>query len=111
MAQAGREHGSRVGRYRAGVRRLMPLSLTMMLSLLVLPLVACASTRDRAHDDFVDQFVDEGGLSRTLAECIVDGFFEDRSTEELKEFFDREGLTDAEEQEFTRLGEACQKAP
>ncbi|MGB8858197.1 MAG: hypothetical protein WCC60_03025 [Ilumatobacteraceae bacterium] len=81
------------------MRRLLPLLLVLV--------VACASTRDRAHDDLVDQLVGEGGLSRSVADCVVDKFFEVRTTQELKEFFDREGLTDAERAEFARLGEEC----
>lgn len=47
------------------------------------------------------------GLSRSVAECVVDGFFEERTTDELREFFERDELTDAEEAEFVRLGQQC----
>ena len=70
-------------------------------------LVACASARDTARDGLVDQLVDEGGLSRSVAECVVDGFFEDRTTDELRQFFERAELTAAERDEFARLGEQC----
>jgi hypothetical protein len=40
----------------------------------------------------------------------VDRFFAERTTEELKAFFEREGLTDAERAEFQRLGEECAPA-
>lgn len=90
------------------MRRVLPLCV--LLTVPVLPFVACASTRDRAHDDLVDQLVDEGGLDRSVADCVVDGFFEHRSTEELKAFFERDGLTEAERLEFARLGDACTTA-
>jgi hypothetical protein len=70
-------------------------------------LVACASGRDTARDGLVGQLVDEGGLSRAVAECVVDGFFENRSTDELRAFFEREELTDSERAEFARLGQRC----
>jgi len=71
-------------------------------------LVACASSgRDDARDGLVDQLVSEGRISRSIAQCVVDGFFEDRSTDDLREFFERDELTDAEQAEFARLGEQC----
>ena len=71
-------------------------------------LVGCASSgRDEVRDALVDQLVDEGGLDRSVAECVIDGFFEDRSSDELNEFFNREELTEDEREEFIRLGEEC----
>ncbi len=78
-----------------------------VLLLLLVAVVACASARDTARDGLVSQLVDEGGLSRSVAECVVDGFFEDRTTDELREFFERAVLTDAERDEFARLGQQC----
>jgi len=69
--------------------------------------VGCASARDTARDGLVNQLVDDGGLSRSVAECVVDGFFEERTTDELREFFDRDELTQAETEEFARLGQQC----
>lgn len=82
----------------------------ILLSLAVV-VAACGSVRDRAHDDLVDQLVSDGGLPRSVAGCVVDRFFEVRTTEELKSFFDREDLTVAERAEFIRLGEECTPAP
>lgn len=73
----------------------------------LLALPACGSPRDNARDDFVEQFVQEGGLPRAVAVCVVDAFFAARSTDELKAFFARTQLTDAERAEFARLGEHC----
>ena len=82
--------------------------LSVIIVAIGLTVVAgCGSVRDRAHDDLVDQLVGEGGLSRPVADCVVDKFFEARTTEELKEFFEREGLTAAESAEFARLGDEC----
>jgi len=83
-----------------------------MLSVLIVSfglatLVGCGSVRDRARDDLVDQLVVDGGLARPVADCVVDKFFEVRTTDELKKFFEREGLTDAENAEFARLGQEC----
>ncbi len=89
----------------------MPRLLSaLIVSLGLCVLAGCGSVRDRAHDDLVDQLVDDGGLARPVANCVVDGFFAERSTEELKEFFAREGLTDAERAEFARLGTECTPA-
>jgi len=82
--------------------------LSVIIVAIGLAVVAgCGSVRDRAHDDLVDQLVGEGGLPRPVADCVVDRFFAERTTEELKEFFEREGLTAAESAEFARLGEEC----
>jgi hypothetical protein len=83
-----------------------------MLSVLIVSVglvtaAGCGSVRDRAHDDLVDQLVDDGGLARPVANCVVDKFFEARTTDELREFFEREGLTEAESAEFARLGDEC----
>lgn len=71
-------------------------------------LVGCGGgwARSQANDDFVDQLVD-GGLDRTIAECVVDRFFEGRSDDELESFFDRPEVTEAENEEFAELGQAC----
>ncbi len=82
----------------------------LIVSVGLVTLVGCGSVRDRAHDDLVDQLVNEGGLARPVADCVVDRFFDARTTEELKEFFQREGLTEAEAAEFARLGDECAPA-
>ncbi|MBP9052133.1 MAG: hypothetical protein KBF94_05885 [Ilumatobacteraceae bacterium] len=91
-------------RYCAVVRRSL---LLVLASMSLVTLVACGTVRDRARDDLVEQLIDEGGLQRAVSECVVDKFFEVRTTQELKEFFAREGLTDAERAEFARLGVEC----
>ena len=83
------------------------LVAVLIVSIGLATLSGCGSVRDRAHDDLVDQLVGEGGLARSVAECVVDKFFEVRTTEELKEFFERKGLTEAENAEFARLGQEC----
>ena len=71
-------------------------------------LFGCASSgRDEVRDGLVDQLVDEGGLDRSVAECVVDGFFDGRDNDELNAFFDRDELTEDERAEFLRLGEEC----
>lgn len=65
-----------------------------------------SSSRARARAQLVDQLVD-GGLERPVADCVVEGFFDVRNDDELRAFFDREELTDAEREEFAELGEAC----
>lgn len=95
------------GRAVAGVTPLPSTPMRRLLPILAVVLVACGSARDEARDGLVDQLVDDGGLSRSVAECVVDGFFEDRTTDELREFFERDELTDAEQAEFARLGQAC----
>lgn len=78
------------------------------MTLAIAPLVAgCASPRENAHDQFVDQLVDDGGLDRKVAECVVDRFFDGKSNDELKAFFERKELTTAERAEFARLGQEC----
>jgi hypothetical protein len=68
---------------------------------------ACSNARDRARDEFVDQLVNDGGLSEGEAKCIVDRFFDDRTTDELREFFKNDDLTEAEAAEFGAAAAAC----
>lgn len=97
------------GRAAHCVRALPSTAMRRLMILLAVALVACGSARDEARDGLVNQLVSEGGLSRSVAECVVDGFFEDRTTDELREFFERDELTDAEQAEFVRLGQACSR--
>lgn len=91
-------------RVRPHVRLLAGATAALVL---VAPVLAgCGGTRDRARGDLVDQLV-EGGLEDELAECVVEAFFDARTDDELKAFFDREDLTAAERDEFARLGAAC----
>ena len=101
------DHDRAVGR----LTQLPSTAMRRLLSILAVVcagvLVACGSARDEARDGLVNQLVNDGGLSRSVAECVVDGFFEDRTTDELREFFERDELTEAERAEFVRLGQAC----
>jgi hypothetical protein len=65
------------------------------------------SSRGSAQDEFVQQLIDEGGIDPAIADCIADRFFELRTDADLKEFFEREELTDAESAEFRAIGAAC----
>ena len=87
--------------------------LAVIVGVLVVPLsglVACRSVRDDARQQFTQQLEDEGGLPHEVAVCVADRFFEERTTEDLKAFFERVGLTDAERAEFKRLGDECTAA-
>jgi len=78
-----------------------------MLAIALLAIASCGSQpRDDARDSLVDQLVD-GGLERPAAECVVAAFFEDKTNEELKGFFDRQQLTPEEAAEFASLGQRC----
>ena len=80
----------------------------MLPLLAVTVMVGCAANpRDRARADFIAQLQSEGGVTQEQATCIVDTFFEHRSTAELQAFFARKNLTDAERAEFATLGKQC----
>ena len=68
----------------------------------------CSSApgREEARDDLVEQLVDRG-LPSAIAACVVDRFFAAHSDDELREFYDRNELTDAEVEEFTTYGADC----
>jgi hypothetical protein len=75
--------------------------------LVVLVTAGCGSQpRDDARDSLVKQLRD-GGLDEPTAECVVAAFFEGKSNEELKGFFDRPQLTPEEAAEFAALGQRC----
>ena len=86
---------------------MLRLLTAVVVSLGLVTLAGCGTVRDRAHDDLVEQLVHDGGLAHSVADCVVDKFFEARSTDELKKFFQRDNLTTAEAAEFARLGEEC----
>ena len=48
-----------------------------------------------------------GGLDQPTAECVVAAFFEGKTNDELKGFFDRPQLTPEEAAEFAALGQKC----
>lgn len=83
--------------------------------LVVLALVPLAggcrrSSRPEARSAFITQLQAEGGLSRDVAECIVDRFFAGRTDQELKDFFERPELSPAESEEFGRWAQECAPA-
>jgi hypothetical protein len=79
-------------------------SLCIALALIV---ASCSSApRDDARQSLVKQ-LEDGGLDETTAECVVDAFFEGKTNEELKGFFDRPQLTPDEAVEFAALGKRC----
>jgi hypothetical protein len=74
---------------------------------LIAAVVGCGSpARDEARESLVKQ-LKAGGLDQRTAECVVDAFFEGKTDEELKGFFDRPELTPEEAVEFAALGERC----
>ena len=82
--------------------------LTVAVIALALPALAgCTSSRDDARRQFTDQLEQEGGLPHEVAKCVADKFFAERSSQDLKEFFDRQDLTEPEQVEFARLGQEC----
>lgn len=79
----------------------------VLVVLAVLAVASCGSqARDDARDSLVKQLQD-GGLDKPAAECVVAAFFEDKTNEELKGFFDRAQLTPEEAAEFASLGQRC----
>lgn len=73
-----------------------------------LVLVACShSSRGPALEAFIAQLQQEGGLPLEAAACVAERFFDERTDEELKAFFERTELTAAERDEFARLGREC----
>ena len=79
----------------------------MLIAALVVAVAACGSQpRDEARDSLVKQLQD-GGLDDKTAECVVSAFFDRKSNEELKGFFDRPELTPEEAAEFAALGQRC----
>jgi hypothetical protein len=65
-----------------------------------------SSARNDARDSLVKQ-LEDGGLDQPTAECVVAAFFEGKSNDELKGFFDRPQLTPEEAAEFAALGQKC----
>jgi hypothetical protein len=85
----------------------MRLKSSAVAVAVLLTLAACADSRAGAHNDFITQLITEGGLNRPQATCVVDKFFETRSTDELKRFFARRDLTEAERADFAAIAKAC----
>ncbi|MCB0979762.1 MAG: hypothetical protein H6513_07350 [Acidimicrobiaceae bacterium] len=82
--------------------------VAMLLAVLVLP-AACSrgdGGRAKAEAEFTQQLVD-GGLDPTVAECVVEKFFDGRTNDELNDFFLRAELTNEERAEFASLTKKC----
>jgi hypothetical protein len=79
----------------------------LLLVMLALAFAGCGSApRDDARQSLVKQ-LEDGGLDERTAECVVDAFFDGKSDDELKGFFDRPQLTPEEAAEFAALGRSC----
>ncbi len=81
-------------------------ALAVTLTLAALAACASAPGRDEARDDLIEQLVGRG-LPSAIAECVVDRFFAAHSDSELREFYDRDELSDEEIEEFTTFGADC----
>ena len=78
-----------------------------VLVVMIAIVTGCGSSpRDDARDSLVKQ-LEDGGLDQPTAECVVAAFFEGKSNDELKGFFDRPQLTPEEAAEFAALGQKC----
>ena len=78
-----------------------------VLVVMIAIVTGCGSSpRDDARDSLVKQ-LEDGGLDQPTAECVVAAFFEGKSNDELKGFFDRPLLTPEEAAEFAALGQKC----
>jgi hypothetical protein len=78
-----------------------------LLVVMIAVAVGCGpSPRNDARDSLVKQ-LEGGGLDRTTAECVVAAFFQNKTDDELKGFFDRPQLTPEEAAEFASLGQRC----
>ena len=78
-----------------------------VLVVMIAIVTGCGSSpRDDARESLVKQ-LEDGGLDQPTAECVVAAFFEGKSNDELKGFFDRPQLTPEEAAEFAALGQKC----
>ena len=83
-----------------GLRRLLLVATIAIVA-------SCGSSpRDDARNSLVKQ-LEDGGLDQPTAECVVAAFFEGKTNDELKGFFDRPQLTPEEAAEFAALGQKC----
>ena len=83
-----------------GVRRLLLVAAVALVA-------SCGSSpRDDARNSLVKQ-LEDGGLDQPTAECVVTAFFEGKTNDQLKGFFDRPQLTPEEAAEFAALGQKC----
>ena len=84
----------------------MRLRRSVVVVLLVVGASCGSQPRNDARDSLVKQ-LEDGGLDAVTADCVVNAFFEGKSNEELKGFFDRAELTPEEAAEFAALGQRC----
>ena len=88
---------------RRGRRRLLATAVAAV----ALVVTSCGDKpRDDARVSLVQQ-LEDGGLDQRTAECVVAAFFEGKTDQDLKGFFDRPQLTPEEAAEFAALGEKC----
>jgi hypothetical protein len=81
--------------------------LLCLLAVVIAVSLSCTSNpRDDARDSLVKQ-LEDGGLDQRTAECVVAAFFQGKTNDELKGFFDRPELTPEEATEFAALGQKC----
>ena len=82
--------------------------LRCLLVVVVVTSLSCApNPRNDARDSLVKQ-LEDGGLDQRTAQCVVAAFFDGKTNDELKGFFDRRQLTPDEAAEFAALGKKCQ---
>ena len=84
----------------------MGLRRGLLLAMITVVVSCGPSPRDDARDTLVKQ-LEGGGLDQPTAECVVAAFFEGKTDDELKGFFDRPQLTPEETAEFAALGQKC----
>ncbi|MCB1000732.1 MAG: hypothetical protein KDB40_15665 [Acidimicrobiales bacterium] len=87
-------------------RRVTPIVASVVAIAVLGTACGDSRSRQRARTELVDQLV-AGGLERPVADCVVEGFFVVRNDAELRDFFARDELTEAERAEFAELGEDC----
>ncbi len=84
----------------------MGLRRVLLVAIIAIVASCGSSPRDDARDSLVKQ-LEDGGLDQPTAECVVAAFFEGKTNDELKGFFDRPQLTPEEAAEFAALGQKC----
>jgi hypothetical protein len=83
-------------------------SIALSLAVAFALLTGCATSyRDKAIHEFRDQLVNDGGVSRPVADCIVDKFFDGMATSDVRQFFKDPELTDTESARFAEIGTEC----
>ena len=81
----------------------------MVTAALLVPVSACGPA-GASRTDVVRRYREElvtSGVSQDQARCVTDRFFAGLTDAQLRQFQDREALTDDERQRFRTLGEEC----